>query len=153
MVRDLPGHMVIKSREKKIFSPEDLRQKLEAIVPASASLNDAEEFEDLDADDSEDGSISDDEAKEDLQESLLKELARMKREKAEEEARKLATARTELGNQLTTYSDYSLKLTWTEEAVFHNQAAHEPVRNPNEFVNDSVRNDGHRQFLQRYLRT
>ena len=147
MVRDLPSHMKMKLREKKTFNREELKKKLEGIGKPAIDINDANEFEDEDADYSEEAPAETD--SDDDQEALLRELARLKRQKAEEEARKL---RDKFGANPITSSEYSLKLKWTEERVFRNQAADEP-KPRNEFVNDPVRNDAHRRFLQKYLHT
>jgi hypothetical protein len=132
MVRDLPSHLTVKRRERRVFNHE------------------AKEFEDDDTDE-----VAVEES--DVEESLLRELARVKKEKAEAEARKLEEARAQTARQFTANallnSDYSLKPKWTEEAVFHNQAATEPPKSADEFVNDPVRNQAHYRFLQKYLHT
>lgn len=147
MVRDLPGHMKMKLREKKTFDREELKKKLEGIGKPGIDIKDANEFEDEDADYSEETASASD--SDDDQEALLRELARLKRQKAEEEAKKL---REKFGANPLTNPEYSLKLKWTEERVFRNQAADEP-KPRNDFVNDPVRNEAHRKFLQKYLHT
>jgi hypothetical protein len=37
--------------------------------------------------------------------------------------------------------------------VFHHQSAGEPSHDRTDFVNDPVRNEDHRRFLQKYLHT
>jgi protein CWC15 len=155
MVRDLPSHLAVKRREKRVFNHDELKQKLQQLDTPNISLDEANEFEDEDADDTDEVAVKDSES--DVEESLLRELARVKKEKAEEEARKLEEARAQTIKQFTANallnSDYSLKLKWTEEAVFHNQAATEPPKDADEFVNDPVRNRAHYRFLQKYLHT
>lgn len=149
MVRDLPGHMAMKERSKKAFDKGELKQKLEAIGGPSLSLKEVEEFADVDAD------YSDDEMKKKLIEGddLLKELARIKKERAIEEARKFRQVQDQVESKFTsTDQGYSMKLKWTEETVFRNQAV-EPERKRDAFVNDPIRNEYHRKFLQKYLHT
>ena len=152
MVRDLPSHKKMLMREKKDFSKEELEKKLESLGRPAISLDDADEFADEDADCTESGGLDD--QSDDDQEALLRELARLKKEKADEEARKVKEAQRLAVNQFITKvdPDYSMKLKWTEERVFRNQAIDEP-KPRNEFVNDPVRNEYHRKFLQKFLHT
>jgi protein CWC15 len=153
MVRDLPSHLVVKSREKKPIEIDELKKKLEELSVPQISLDDAEDFDDEDEVDS--GEITDSDSE--PGDALLRELARVKKEKAEGEARKLQEARTKVMNQLTTTSivnpEYSMKLNWTEEAVFHGQAAPQKAEDERKHVNDPVRNPTHYRFLRKYLHT
>lgn len=45
---------------------------------------------------------------------------------------------------------YSLKKKWYEESIFKNQAKTEP-KEKKRFVNDTVRSDFHRKFLNRFI--
>jgi protein CWC15 len=45
---------------------------------------------------------------------------------------------------------YSLKRKWYEESIFKNQARTEP-KEKKRFVNDTVRSDFHRKFLNRFI--
>ncbi|GFH29268.1 protein CWC15 [Haematococcus lacustris] len=40
---------------------------------------------------------------------------------------------------------------WDEDVVFKNQARNEP-KAQKRFINDTIRNDFHKRFLQRYIR-
>lgn len=40
---------------------------------------------------------------------------------------------------------------WDEDVVFKNQAKGEP-KQAKRFINDTIRNDFHKRFLQRYIR-
>jgi protein CWC15 len=156
MVRDLPSHLLIKRREKQVYAESDLKAKLDRIAPTRVSVDEAKEFEDIDADDS-DSHIPTDDSDAGTNEEVLRELARLKREKAEEEARKLEQGRSQAQGRLSANplidGTFSLKLKWTEESVFHHQSATEPVRKGSDFVNDPVRNENHHRFLQKYLHT
>jgi len=56
---------------------------------------------------------------------------------------------------LLTRPDYGLLLLlwfrWDEDVVFKNQTRGE-VKAPRRFINDTVRSDFHRRFLERYIR-
>eukprot|EP00198_Chlamydomonas_reinhardtii_P012928 XP_001702265.1 predicted protein [Chlamydomonas reinhardtii] len=46
---------------------------------------------------------------------------------------------------------FNIKRRWDDDVVFKNQARGEP-KQQKRFVNDTIRNDFHRRFLQRYIR-
>ncbi|KAM3267154.1 protein CWC15 [Capsicum chacoense] len=108
---------------------------------------------------------SDDESDddEDDTEALLAELEQIKKEKAEEKLRKerqeqeeeLEAKETELlrgnpllNNQPTTFS---VMRRWDDDVVFKNQARGE-MKATKRFVNDTIRNDFHMKFLQKYMK-
>ena len=126
------------------------------------------ENDDLDAsssdeDDSDDDDDSDDE---DEEAALQAELAKIraereaaKKKKDEEEAarneEKLEEAAL-LGNPLLAASNSNggsgrLKRRWNEDVVFRNQAKGEPEIKKR-FINDTVRNDFHKRFLNKFIR-
>jgi protein CWC15 len=47
-------------------------------------------------------------------------------------------------------SSYSLKRRWTEDTVFKNQMKGAP-KEKKRFINDTVRSDFHRKFLNKYI--
>lgn len=120
-----------------------------------------------DDDDGSDDEDSDDDDDDDEAE-LLAELARIKKEREEEAARRAAEeaaaaeaeARKEMmaGNPLlqdkltgSKSADFSLKRRWDDDVVFKNQARNEP-KQQRRFVNDTLRSDFHKRFLDRYLK-
>lgn len=133
-------------------------QQHRTLVPKAADADDED-----DADDS-DGS-SDDE--DDDEAELLAELDRIKQERAEEAARKAAVAasaaekeqQAELvrGNPLLQEKlaaqdpSFALKRRWDDDVVFRNQTRGEP-KAQKRFINDTIRNDFHKRFLERYVR-
>jgi protein CWC15 len=159
MVRDLPGNLAIRAREKRDFTPEELSQKLAALGAPAVSLAEADAFDDADESGGDSGaeeSGGDSDADAGAQGALLRELARLKRERAEEEARRVREARAHAIKELTAPPadpGYSMKLSWTEEAVFHGQAVEESRHDEREDANDPVRNPAHYRFLQKYLHT
>lgn len=130
------------------------------LVPKAVDADD-EDADDVDSDDSDDD--EDDEAE------LLAELERIKKERAEEAARKAAEEaakqdqqeRSELarGNPLLqerlrlqeAAGDFTMKRRWDDDVVFKNQTRGEP-KAQKRFINDTIRNDFHRRFLERYIK-
>lgn len=138
----------------------------------SAERNEFEEPEsnkhDSGGDSLEEDSLGEDaseESDEDDTELLLAELEKIKRERADEAARKarLHPASEEHGtvsglfdqnpllSQEEGRSSFAVKKSWRDDVVFRNQANHE-TKKQKRFVNDTVRNDFHKQFLDKYVR-
>lgn len=97
---------------------------------------------------------------------LLAELERIRQERAEEAAVLKATkareeeeqlrAEVAAGNPLlegkfSEHPDFTLKRKWDDDVVFRNQASKEPVQQ-RRFINDTIRNDFHKRFLDRYMK-
>ncbi|KAK9898177.1 Cwf15/Cwc15 cell cycle control protein [Cystobasidium minutum MCA 4210] len=137
---------------------------------------------DDDDDESEDDSSDEEEDDEDETAELLRELEKIKRERAEEKERQereraasdaiSAEEQAALGNPLlnlqaalsgskslnspggysnaSSASSFAVKKRWDDDVIFKNQAvkSDEPKK---EFVNDLIRTQFHRRFLQRYI--
>ncbi|GAB4823553.1 hypothetical protein N2152v2_010599 [Parachlorella kessleri] len=139
--------------------PGEAGAKPRMLVPKAV---DADDEDDEDADDSDE---SDDD--EDDEAELLAELERIKKERAEEAARKAAAEAAaaaaqdakELarGNPLLQErlqlqgGDFTMKRRWDDDVVFKNQTRGEP-KAQKRFINDTIRNDFHRRFLERYVK-
>lgn len=93
---------------------------------------------------------------------LLAELDRIKRERAEEAAKKQkvedAERETQLreevarGNPLLNQTpSFQITRRWDDDVVFKNQARGEP-KVQKRFINDTIRNDFHKRFLTRYIK-
>jgi protein CWC15 len=126
------------------------------------------ENDDLDAsssDDDSDGDSDDDSDDDDEEAALQAELAKIRAER-EEAKRKQEQEETEkdeakleeaalLGNPLLSSDDTGgsgrLKRRWNEDVVFRNQAKGEPEIKKR-FINDTVRNDFHKRFLNKFVR-
>ena len=119
--------------------------------------------DDLDAS-SDDGDSSDDDDDDD-EEALQAELAKIRAEreaakrkeeeaKAAQEEEKMEEAAL-LGNPLLASNDAAsggrMKRRWNEDVVFRNQAKSEPEIKKR-FINDTVRNDFHKRFLNKFIR-
>ncbi|KAG5297844.1 Cwf15/Cwc15 cell cycle control family protein [Histoplasma ohiense] len=133
--------------------------------PESKRRRILEETRDIDADSagsesdsSEDGSDDD----EDETAELMRELEKIKRERAEQKAkeeqereaqekekREVDIAR---GNPLLNPQDFSVKRRWDDDVVFKNQARGTENRGKKEFVNDLLRSDFHKRFMSKYVK-
>lgn len=128
-----------------------------------------EESKDIDADSESDSDESEesDSEEEDEQADLMRELAKIKAERAEQaavQAAKEAAAQEEqrekdiaLGNPLLNAeqgrSEYGVKRRWDDDVVFKNQARGTEERGKEKrFVNDLLRSDFHRRFMDKYVR-
>ncbi|KAJ4346049.1 complexed with cef1p [Ascochyta clinopodiicola] len=122
-----------------------------------------EKYRDVDADDSSEGGESseeedDSEDEEDEADALVRELEKIKKERAEakakeereraveeEEQREIDVAR---GNPLLNAKDFTMKRRWDDDVVFKNQARGTEDRNKKkEFINDMLRSDFHKKFM------
>jgi len=93
-------------------------------------------------------------------EELMRELAKIKKEREEEEERKKEEQKREdersrrdevmKGNPLVHGSDVSLKRSWDDDTVFKNQARTAP-KQKQRYINDAVRSDFHKKFLNKYV--
>ena len=143
-------------REKDMKLLEDISEDKMCIIPEE---KDADEEDSTGSDDS-----SDEETDEEAE--LLAELERIKQERYAEAARAEASARAKedeklraevsagnplLNDTLAGHSDFRIKRRWDDDVVFRNQAAKEPIKQ-RRFINDTIRNDFHRRFLDRYMK-
>lgn len=112
--------------------------------------------------DKESGNEENDDDDDDTEE-LMRELAKIKKEREEEEARQKELQKKEdersrrddifKGNPLLSGAaseDISLKRKWDDDTVFKNQARTAP-KEKQRFINDSVRSDFHKKFLNKYV--
>ncbi|KAK4252372.1 Pre-mRNA-splicing factor Cwf15/Cwc15 [Corynascus novoguineensis] len=131
------------------------------------------ETRDIDADDESGDSDSseedddDDSSDDDEDAELQRELERVRRERlekreAEERARRAAEEEARereiaLGNPLLNSShkaaDFAIKRRWDDDVVFKNQArGTEEKGKRTEFINDLLRSDFHKRFMNKYVR-
>eukprot|EP00252_Welwitschia_mirabilis_P006416 TRINITY_DN172_c0_g1_i1.p1 TRINITY_DN172_c0_g1~~TRINITY_DN172_c0_g1_i1.p1 ORF type:complete len:230 (-),score=76.06 TRINITY_DN172_c0_g1_i1:105-794(-) len=119
----------------------------------------------VDADDSDvDVKSESDESDEDDGEdeaALLAELERIRQERAEEKKRKerqqeeeelkLRQAEILRDNPLLNPTTFTVQRRWDDDVVFKNQCRGES-KVPKRFINDTIRNDFHKKFLQKYMK-
>ncbi|KAF2763467.1 Cwf15/Cwc15 cell cycle control protein [Pseudovirgaria hyperparasitica] len=126
-----------------------------------------QEAKDIDADsenssDESSDSSDDDDDEEDEQAELMRELEKIKRERAEakakEEAERAAKEQEQRevdiarGNPLLNPGDFNIKRRWDDDVVFKNQAKGTEDKKKKEFVNDLLRSDFHKRFMSKYVR-
>ncbi|XP_031629547.1 protein CWC15 homolog [Contarinia nasturtii] len=124
----------------------------------------------LDQDDpiDDDSSSSEDDSDDDTA-ALLEELNKIKRERAQEAEKKEQDKKQEeerirmenilSGNPLLNYSsgkagpsDMKVKRRWDQDVVFKNCARTEPDKKGPIFVNDSLRSEFHKKFMEKYIK-
>jgi protein CWC15 len=133
------------------------------------TINNEEEEEDDDENDDEEDDDEDDTAE------LMAELARIKKERAAEAARieqqkrieeeKIRTENILKGNPLLnpsskasaqpSTSEFRVKRRWDDDVVFKNCAKSDSLTGEKrvaQFVNDSLRSDFHRRFMDKYIK-
>lgn len=121
----------------------------------------------LDADDPVDSDNSDSDSDEDDTAALLAELNKIKRERAQDSAKKEQEKRQEderirmenilSGNPLLNYAstakaELKVKRRWDDDVVFKNCARSEPDKKTNQFINDSLRSEFHKKFMDKYIK-
>lgn len=124
---------------------------------------------DPESDEEDDDDDDDDEDDEDDTEALMAELNRIKQERAVEAARQEAErkAREEKirvenilkGNPLLNTNkpgtssnvDFKVKRNWDDDVVFKNCAKQDDNK-PREFINDTLRSEFHKKFMDRYIK-
>lgn len=136
-------------------------------ISTSAANLDADDPVDNDSTDSE----SDSDGEDDM-DALLAELNRLKEERAQEtnrkeQERKQAEEKIRMenilsGNPLINYSpgvagktetvDLKVKRRWNDDVVFKNCARSEPDKKSFKFINDSLRSDFHKRFMEKYIK-
>ena len=138
-----------------------------------SDVGDENEESDLDRDNSDDDDDDDDfeedDDSEDDEEALQRELTKIRAErervKAKEESEVAAEENLRMeeaalvGNPLLNSSSNAdcmgsgkLKRRWNDDVVFRNQAKGEPDLNRKRFINDTVRNDFHKRFLNKFIK-
>lgn len=147
-----------KARDDRSTEPEAKRRREERFqaVEDNPFPEDADDAVPSPSDKSDEDDDDDDEDAEEL----MRELAKIKKEREEEEERKKEEKRREdersrrdevmKGNPLVQGSDVSLKRSWDDDTVFKNQARTAP-KQKQRFINDAVRSDFHKKFMNKYI--
>jgi len=119
----------------------------------------------LDADDPLDDDDDSDDSDEDDTAELMAELTRIKKERAAESAKREAEKKVEeerirrenilSGNPLLNQNrnpDFKVKRHWDDDVVFKNCARGEPDNKEKRFINDSLRSEFHKKFMEKYVK-
>eukprot|EP00892_Ulva_mutabilis_P000573 jgi/Ulvmu1/10516/UM064_0054.1 len=175
-VRDFKAELEAKERKHfKLDAIEDFekerendRKQLEELGTAGAAKGLHPNARDADDVDPSDDSDSEGDDSDDEMEALQAELAKIRAEKEAEKKKAAAEAaakadeeakaeliknnpilRKELG--IDDEPTFQIKRRWDDDVVFKNQARTEPKRQKR-FINDTVRSDFHKRFLDRYIK-
>lgn len=96
--------------------------------------------------------------------ALYAELQKIKAERASEKAKQEAEAEGKMrderdreiatGNPLlnTGSKDFTVRRRWDDDVIFKNQARGVDEKPKNRFINDMLRSDFHRKFLNKYVK-
>nr|XP_002128129.1 spliceosome-associated protein CWC15 homolog [Ciona intestinalis] len=137
-------------------SRDSKRQRLDHVPASNLDADDAARSDsDSDSDDSEDDTAE-----------LMAELNRIKKERAEEtakleeekreEAERIRTENILSGNPLLTdakaNSNFSVKRRWDDDVVFKNCARGESDKTKQNFINDTLRSEFHKKFMDKYVK-
>ncbi|CAK9876473.1 unnamed protein product [Sphagnum jensenii] len=157
------------SSKERNYSDDRDRRKVSSVNGGylEGSKRDADErmhVKNIDADDSDAEAKSEsDESSDDEDDTaeLLAELERIKKERAEEKLReerqhqdqemKVKEAELVRGNPLLNPTSFTVKRRWDDDVIFKNQARGE-LKTAKRFINDTIRNDFHRKFLNKYMK-
>ncbi|PHH52948.1 Pre-mRNA-splicing factor cwc15 [Ceratocystis fimbriata CBS 114723] len=131
-------------------------------IDADSSDDDGGPGDESEADDDDDDDDSSSDESDDSEAELQRELERVRREKAEKKAREERERAAEeeeervrdiaMGNPLLNKPDFNIKRRWNDDVVFKNQARGTEDKGKKEFVNDMLRSDFHRRFMNKYVR-
>ncbi|XP_034251929.1 protein CWC15 homolog [Thrips palmi] len=167
-VRDFRKELEEREREKEKEKDKTRRPAIEQRDATKRPRLDQAPAASLDADDPLESEDSSDDDSDDDTAALLAELNRIKKERASDQARKEVEKRQEeerirmenvlSGNPLLNYSaqaskgDLKVKRRWDDDVVFKNCARSEPDKKKEQFINDSLRSDFHRKFMEKYVK-
>lgn len=139
----------------------DKSDKIAAMPDTSKLMKqvDFSKFDDSDDPDSDSDDATDDD--DDAEEAeLMREIERIKAERAadkarreEEDAAEAAEQQNEefmKGNPLLNSTTFTVKRSWHEDAVFKNQTRG-VAKVQKKFINDTIRSQFHRSFLKKYI--
>ena len=168
--RDLNSHTKLKLRAMGQGAPEEVEQRdlraelfeLEARRGREGAVEAAYD-DDVDVvlttlgDDDEEGNAPSEDDEDDT-EALLRELEKIKQEREAEKQRKLEEEQRQKyeksvsANPLIASPSFAVKRRWDDDVVFKNQASSVVDKPSKRFINDTLRSDFHRKFLNRYIK-
>ncbi|BFZ00271.1 hypothetical protein BsWGS_03310 [Bradybaena similaris] len=144
-------------RDRGRDSGSSKRPRIDQIPAANLDADDP-----VDDDEDEDNSDDDDDTAE-----LLAELQRIKKERIEEktkmdserkaEEERIRTENILMGNPLMqpekqSATDFKVKRRWDDDVVFKNCAKGEETRTSRGFINDTLRSEFHKKFMEKYVK-
>lgn len=160
--RSLPSHKELKFRDAKVRYEELKQELLESEQkakkdpgqgePAARKVDTIQAGEPGSADESASGSGSDEESESDSEddEELMKELAKIKAERAQtkqKEQEKLAIESNPLLNP-----NKPIRKNWRQDRVFKKRPNNTSSANSQNFINDLTQNKNHKDFLNKFFK-
>lgn len=177
--KDLPSHLSLKERTLELEG-RDFKAELEErerqvrlakgksvlphIIPEAIEYKDDEEEEDDDdkgEDDDEDGEDDDedydeeDDDEEEDEAALLAELEKIKQERAQERERREKEEQEKKERQGASFdgpSSFSIKRPWDDDVPFKNCARGEHGKKKGPYINDTIRSESHKKFMDKYIK-
>ncbi|CRK43597.1 hypothetical protein BN1723_016222 [Verticillium longisporum] len=138
---------------------EDFAAKRRRILEETRDIDaDSEDDDEADGDDHDDSDDDSDDEEAELQremEKIRKERAEKREREERERAAEEQAAREKdiaLGNPLLNKPDFNMKRRWDDDVVFKNQARGTEDKGKKEFINDLLRSDFHKRFMNKYVR-
>lgn len=139
--------MNIDADDPVYLSDDDLNDKAKKNNPNE----DSDEEEDDDSDEDEDETAD-----------LLAELNRLKKERAMEDAKKEAELKAKEeririenilhGNPLNNKGDFKVKRRWDDDVVFKNCSRGDLDNKEKPYINDTLRSEFHKKFMDKYIK-
>lgn len=155
----------ISSVNQKSSLPSTTKKLKSDHISLDIDKDDPVDLSDDDDNDKNDLNRNSDDSAEDSEDEtadLLAELNRLKKERAVEESKKEAEnkAREEKirienilhGNPLNNKGEFKVKRRWDDDVVFKNCSRGDIDDNDKPFINDTLRSQFHRKFMEKYIR-
>lgn len=149
---------------KFTIAPNIINARKMAQLDADEDFGDINSDSDFDDDDDDGGQMEDsvDDEEEDDDEDdpaeLMAELERIKQERAEEEKRREKEKQKKKEEQLRSSSNlddssasFAIKRRWDDDVPFKNCALDEPDPKKKVYVNDTLRQEFHKRFMDKYI--
>ena len=145
-----------RSSDSRSSRDQSKRQRIDHVTASNIDADDPVDSDtDSDSDDSEDDTAE-----------LMAELSRIKKERAEEamkkeqeqkeEQERIRTENILSGNPLlnggAANSNFTVKRRWDDDVVFKNCARGESDKKGQHFINDTLRSEFHKKFMEKYVK-
>jgi protein CWC15 len=144
------------SLDNGFVNEDQLAEKRRRLLIEAADKDDSDDDSDEDSEDSEEDLDEEDDAV-----ALQLELEKIRKERAEEKERqelekleadeRIKQEEALTGNPLLN-KDFSVKRRWDDDVIFKNQARGVDDKAKKRFINDTLRSDFHRKFMNKYVK-
>ncbi|CAK9299402.1 unnamed protein product [Gordionus sp. m RMFG-2023] len=155
----------IKNKSKATATDIEINSAKRSKLDNTLNLANLDADDPIEEDDDDIENRSNDDEEEEMAE-LMAELQRIKKERAFDNAKKEMETKVEqekirtenilsgnpLLNTQVTAPGFKVKRRWDDDVVFKNCAKGDITTKPKQFINDIVRSDFHRRFMEKYIR-